>query len=224
MLATESAHRTYQVERVDAFASRELFRQVARLHVDSIHSGIMEALGPNFVATVYQQLSKQPDVVTFVAIRDGEVLGFVTGSSNTADLLKKLGLRGGLRLAFAACTNAWRPRLARKGLQTLQYFFRPTSEASATETGASKPDHAHAELLAIAVAEEARDQGVGKALVRAFEDELQSHGSARDYFVTTNEEEVGSNAFYLRSGFVLLGKRPHHDLVLNVYKKELTPC
>lgn len=224
MPVAEGLERTYRIERVSASTSPRLFQQLAKLHIDSIHGGILEALGPNFVASLYRQLGKRCDVLMFTALQEDRVIGFVAGSSNVRCSLRNLGIAGFGALAISACGSAWRPSLVWKVLRTAGYFLRQPDGRAAEplEDGASDP--ARAELLAIAVAEEARGLGVGSALVTALEEEFQNSASAGEYFVSTNREEIGSNAFYRASGFTLVGQKRHHDLMLNIYKKKLAEC
>lgn len=221
MPAADVLERTYRIERVNASTTRGLFQQLAKLHIDSIHGGILEALGPNFVMSLYRQLARGSDVLMFAALQEGRAIGFVTGSSNVRRSLRNIGIAGFGALAVAACASAWQPSLLWKVLRTARYFIRRTdgSPAGSVADGASEP--ARSELLAIAVAEEARGLGVGTALMTALEQQFQDCANAGEYFVSTNREEIGSNAFYRASGFTLVGLKRHHDLMLNIYKKEL---
>jgi ribosomal protein S18 acetylase RimI-like enzyme len=214
---------SFRIEKIDATTRLELFEELANLHANSIHGGIMEALGPDFLASFYRQLSKGDEVLMYAARRDHKTIGFVAGSVNVMRSLRNIGVIGFAKLAIAGGSNAWQPRLFRAALQTIGYFFRRT-EGRIVGTSKEASDPARAELLAIAVAEEARGQGVGKSLVNALEQELQSHGRRRGYFVSTNEDEIGSNAFYRATGFTFVGQKRHHDLMLNVYKKDFEQC
>jgi ribosomal protein S18 acetylase RimI-like enzyme len=214
-------HQAVRIERIDAATEPELFQQLASLHARSIHGGIMEALGPNFLTLFYQQLSKCNEILMYAARRDERTLGFVAGSVNVMRSVTNIGVIGFAKLALAVCANAWRPNLIRKALQTIGYFFRRTEGGAANPAAVEASNPARSELLAIAVTEEARGQGIGKSLVNALERELQNRGDPRSYFVSTNQDEFGSNAFYQAAGFTLVGQKRHHDLKLNVYKKEL---
>jgi ribosomal protein S18 acetylase RimI-like enzyme len=217
----EFLHQTFRVEKLDSRAPRRMFRELAKLHIDSIHGGIMEALGEPFLASLYNQLSKQEEVFTYLAVRDHAIIGFVVGTINVGSLIRRIGWFGMARLALAAYANVWRPHVLRKALQTLGYFFRRPNGRIVEDVVSETADRVRAELLAIAVAAEARGQGVGRTLVENLEGAFLNWSDATRYFVSTNREEIGSNAFYRSAGFKLIGQKPHHDLILNVYQKDL---
>jgi ribosomal protein S18 acetylase RimI-like enzyme len=214
-------HHSVQIEKLHAASPVELFQQLANLHVNSIHGGILEALGPHFLTSLYQQLSKRNEVLMYAARRDHKTIGFVVGSVNLMDSVKNIGVFGFAKLAFAGCASVWRPSLLLKILQTAGYFFRRTDAATQDSTIDEASDPARSELLAIAVAEERRGQGVGRSLIDALERDLHDRSDRSEYFVSTNQNEIGSNIFYRAAGFTLVGQKRHHDLTLNVYKKEL---
>jgi len=215
-----SLHQTFRIERLGPASPAAQFQQMAKLHVESIHGGIMEALGPHFLASLYEQLSRRSEVLMYAARRDQQTIGFVAATINLLDSLKNIGVIGLVRLALAGAANLWRPRLLKRVFQTAGYFFRRIdSDATRLIEDASDPERS--ELLAIAVAENARGQGIGTSLVYALEKDLQSRGRRHEYFVSTNCDETGSNAFYRAAGFTFVGQKRHHELMLNVYKKEL---
>jgi ribosomal protein S18 acetylase RimI-like enzyme len=184
-----------------------------------IHKGVLEALGPEFVATVYRELSRNQGVLLYAAFREAKLVGFLAGSPNVRRSLRAMGMTGAFRIGARALLQVWRPRLFKQMLQSAGYFFhRP--KVVETPLSAELPAGDHAELLAIAVGLEMQGQGVGRSLIDAFEHDLRKAGHIRRYFVSTNSQEVGSNAFYQAAGFTLVGQKPHHELVLNVYKKD----
>lgn len=224
MSASGTAGRTYRLKRLDSSASAQLFGQLGTIHIDSIRDGILGALGSRFVAALYRCLSESNDVLIFVALLEDKVIGFVLGSANVMRSLKSIGLIGFSYLALRACANGWRPKVFLKILQSCAYFFRKADDAVAG-LKAKKASHPNrAELLAIAVDKNSRGLGVGKSLVTALEAEFQKRVRGGEYFVSTNLKEIGSNAFYRASGFTLVGHKSHHEMMLNIYKKELLPC
>jgi ribosomal protein S18 acetylase RimI-like enzyme len=214
-------HLTFLIERLGPASPAERFRQLAKLHVESIHGGIMEALGPQFLASLYEQLSRRSEVLMYAAQRDRQTVGFLAATINLMDSLRNIGLIGLVRLALAGAANLWRPRLLKKVFQTTGYFFRGIGCGDTARLIEEASDPERSELLAIAVAKEARGQGIGTSLVDALERDLQRQGRRHQYFVSANCDETGSNAFYRTAGFTLVGQKRHHDLMLNVYKREL---
>jgi ribosomal protein S18 acetylase RimI-like enzyme len=213
---------SHRIERIAGSAPLELFQELGNLHVSLIHKGVLEALGPRFVSAVYRELSRDKGLLIYAAFKETELVGFLAGSVNVMRSLRALGVAGVLRIGTKALGQLWRPRLLKQVLQSAGYFFhRPDTKAP--DSSVDPATAGHAELLAIAVAPEMQGQGVGKSLISAFEEDLRKSGDIRRYFVSTNSAEAGSNAFYQAAGFALSGQKPHHDLVLNVYVKNLGP-
>lgn len=211
---------SHKIERVDASTAGGLFQELGELHVSAIHEGVLEALGPGFVGTVYQQLSKDRGVFIYTARREGTLVGFLAGSINVARSLRAIGSGGLVRLVAAAALHLWRPRLLKQVIDAAGYFFQRGGPGDERMAAASAGDRA--ELLAIAVIPEAHGQGIGKSLIGAFEQDLRDAGDVRRYFVSTNSTETGSNAFYRSAGFQFIGQRPHHRILCSVYAKNLT--
>ena len=216
-----SPPQTFRIERLGPASPAARFQQLAKLHVESIHGGIMEALGPHFLASLYEQLSRRSEVLMYAARRDQQTIGFVAATINLMDSLKNIGVVGLVRLALAGAANLWRPRMLKKVFQTAGYFFRRIDSGDTARLIEDASDPERSELLAIAVAEDARGQGIGTSLVDALEKDFQNRCGRHEYFVSTNRDEIGSNAFYRAAGFTLVGQKRHHDLMLNVYKREL---
>jgi ribosomal protein S18 acetylase RimI-like enzyme len=208
---------SHRIQRIAASASHELFRELGNIHVSFIREGVLEALGPAFVATVYRELSRDDGLLIYAASQEAKVVGFLVGSMNVMRSLRAIGAPGALRIGARAFLQLWRPRLLKQVVQSAGYFFH---RANVGVLSGPADGGDHAELLAIAVASEMQGLGVGKSLVGAFEDDLQKAGHVRQYFVSTNSKEVASNAFYQAAGFTLIGQKSHHNLVLNVYMKD----
>jgi len=101
-------------------------------------------------------------------------------------------------------------------IETLLYPFR----SSPGKNTASKALLLPAELLSVAVAENARGQGVGKRLVDVFEDLLLEWGYGTEYRVVTHEADPDSNSFYSSLGFRRAGSFRHHDHIMSAYIKD----
>jgi GNAT superfamily N-acetyltransferase len=204
------------VSRLDT-GDAESCREAAKLHMAEIHYGLLPFLGPRFLARLYQGLAATPGAPVWLARDQGRVIGFLAGCTDIHVAYRHLMIRHAFSLALAAGSALYRPVVLRKIPALFLYprCHRPAADASApsTESGAH--------LLAIAVTQEAQGRGVGKQLVRCFEDFLSAHG-VREYRVATNAEEPASNAFYPALGFQPCGSMRHHALTLRLYKKLLS--
>jgi GNAT superfamily N-acetyltransferase len=94
-------------------------------------------------------------------------------------------------------------------------------------TTVQSPPPTSSELLAIAVARDARGKGIGRSLIATFESWLlenthDSRPTTLDYTVATSATDPVSNAFYQACGFTLAGEFTHHGNRMNEYQKAVT--
>jgi ribosomal protein S18 acetylase RimI-like enzyme len=208
---------SFTVCRLDGRDSSQPFEEIAVLHSNSIHGGVLPLLGRDFLSALYREIAKSRwGSVHIARARDGTLLGFIVGTRDVYRCARGFTAGGYLRILGLLMRRVWSVPIASKLLDSLAYPFR-SSSAPASEPIAS-PKH-RAELLAIAVSEAARGQGVGRALVLAYEKTLV--GEVAQYLVSTNTTEKESNAFYQAMGFERAGQKRHHDLLIQVYTKQV---
>jgi len=205
------------VRRLSRLDSEAVFREIAGLHAEQIQGGVLPLLGTSFLATLYREIARSKWGTVHQATFNGRTAGFVAGTANIWSCAFGFTPSGYLRLGSILAVRVWHPDVARKFLGALAYPFRGPSTPSADNL--QRQDKDRAELLAIAVASEAQGRGVGRALVGAFEATLR--GKATSYSVATNAEDAQSNAFYQAVGFKKAGQKHHHDLLIQIYIKEL---
>lgn len=210
---------SFIVRRLDGHDSPQLFEQISILHGELIHGGVLPLLGNGFLSVLYREIAKSRWGSVHVALEDESILGFLVGAQDVYRCARSFTPGGYLKLFGLLMTRMWRPAVLSKLFDSLAYPFRSCSTPTGT-TAAPPPRH-RAELLSIAVAKKAQGRGVGKALVRAFEATML--GQVTQYAVTTNASEADSNAFYIAMGFESVGQKRHHDLILQVYTKQLRP-
>ena len=192
---------------------RDLFRQVARLHSRSIHHGVLPQLGLRFLTEVYAAVAHSDHGIVLV-VKEGEmILGFVAGTIRLKRLYLGILLKRGWCLFAAVGMRFRQVSLWKKMWSVLSFPGRQTRPQVKYSGGP--------ELLAIAVTEDQRRTGLGSQLLQAFENELRERSAGRTYSVATNAAEAVSNRFYEKSGFHPIGKMAHHQLVLQLYLKEL---
>lgn len=195
------------VERVQPMGKRHA-RSAAILHRAGIPTGFLSSLGEGFLRQIYAAMPAAPAGFGYVWEEiDGRVLGFVACAESTGQLYKQALLRRGVPMAAALLPRCLRPSILRRLWETLRY---------PSEVGESLPA---AELLSIAVSEEARGQGVGTALVAAAFDEFRRRNIAR-VKVAVGADNEAANRFYRRCGFRLVRSRMHHGRPMNLYVRK----
>ena len=189
----------------------ELCREAARLHINSIHLGLLPLLGRNFLSKMYLGIAVAPQSGVWAIVDSGNFIGFIAGCASVQKTYRWIVLNYGLSLAIAAGLTLVRFDVLRKLYSIICYPFRRHS-------GQAKTLPIEAELLAIAIAKSEYGKGYGRQLVNIFEVTLREWG-VREYRVLTNSAEASSNAFYLATGFIPSGTIGHHALTLQVYEK-----
>lgn len=206
-----------RIERLSPSHPKDVFGQIARLHVQEIHHGLLPLLGLPFVARMYYEMSRAPRTGVWAALEDGEVLGFIAGCADVGRTHRAMLLRRGPVFALLALRALLRPTVLRRLPAMLLYPLRVGA------VGEAEPTVPHAELLAIAVDRRSHRRGLGHRLVEVFEQALREWDVRGSYQVLTNVEEVASNRFYRKLGLEPHGTVRHHDLLLQRYTKQLTP-
>jgi ribosomal protein S18 acetylase RimI-like enzyme len=167
---------------------------MGRLHATEIDEGFLPTLGARFLTRLYRRIVRSPASFAFVADDGSALVGFVAGTENLRGLYREFAMRDGAVAGFNAA-----PRLVRswrRVLETLRYpMSSPTS--SPTSGGRELPD---AELIAIAVARDARGRGVGRALVGATTAEFARRGVDRARVVAAADNRAAI-ALYRACGF-----------------------
>jgi ribosomal protein S18 acetylase RimI-like enzyme len=207
---------SFVVQRLSGHDSIEVFRRIANLHAELIRGGVLPLLGESFLTNLYREIAHSKRGSVHQAVLHGQVVGFVAGASDIWRCALGLTFSGYLRLASLLALRIWRPEIMWRFFDSLAYPFR---RPAAPQPSLPAQDKHRAELLAIAVTGDAQGRGVGSALVSAFEETLR--GRTAFYFVTTNSADTRSNAFYGAVGFEKAGQKRHHDLLIQIYTKQL---
>jgi ribosomal protein S18 acetylase RimI-like enzyme len=168
------------------FATEADASAMARLHATEIGEGFLPTLGTRFLTLLYRRIIRSASSFAFVADRGKGVVGFAAGAENLAALYRSFLLRDG---AVAVLVSA--PQLARSWRRVLETLRYPAQEA-----GELPP----AELIAIAVAREARGFGLGHLLVDAVTAEFASRG-VREARVVAGADNERALRLYRTCGF-----------------------
>lgn len=169
---------------------RDVYQQVARLHVDNINKGFLATLGTGFVSLMYQAIDEAPASVLLVEEREGRVVGFVAGGCGMGAIYKRM-LRSPIRLGLALLPSVIRPRRVLRILEILRY-----------SRGHSLPSNLPAaELLSIAVDASCRGQRIAERLYRRLESHFLEQG-VPSFRVIVGQALAPAHQFYVRMGAV----------------------
>src|SRR6476620_4532797 len=119
---------------------RDLYRQVAELHVGSIDRGFLATLGVDVVSRMYRAIDEARESVLLVDVRDDRVVGFVSGGIGMGPIYRRM-LRYPFQLGWSLLPSLLHPRRLVRILEILQYS-RGTNQPSGLP---------EAELLSMAV-------------------------------------------------------------------------
>jgi ribosomal protein S18 acetylase RimI-like enzyme len=177
---------------------REVYRQVAQLHVANIDQGFLSSLGTSFLALLYEAIDTNESSVLLVARDGGRVVGFVAGTLGMLPIYRQL-LRRAPRLAWALLPALLSPR---KLLKIAEIVFI----GKKTQTIADLPD---AELLSIVVDPAERGKGHADQLYGALIAAFAQRGLSRFRIVVGTSLHT-AHRFYARQGAQAVGQVEVH--------------
>lgn len=183
--------------------------QVAAIHLQSIHHGVLCALGPQFMARLYEGIAAHPQSSVWVAVRSGRVLGFCAYTRNVSAMYRDVILSNFWTLARFALPQGLRWRVIRQALDVLCYPFRRTVK--------SMPQ---AEVLSIALDPAAQGGGVGSRLLQAAMEQARLDGEPLLRVMVGSDLETARH-FYERLGFEHVGDLTQHGDTLCVYTRRV---
>ena len=176
----------------------------ARMHRAALAGGFFVGLGDRFMRGYHRTFVTSPAGIGLVAERNGQIIGFVTGTVDEATHYRHvvrrdrwaLGARGAMALAArpAEFVRFVRTRAFRyaRGIVRLSRGPLPAAGGGRKKRGV---------LSHLVVAEAERGCGVGAVLLCAFEDTARAQG-ARDLRLVASGDNHRAHAFYERSGWV----------------------
>ncbi len=187
---------------------------VAKLHRLALPNGFLSTLGDGFLGALYLGIGKAPKSVVWVAVSDNnEVLGFVSGTCNVKSCYKSVLSTSFFQLGWNAIPSLIHLSIWKRIWETLMYPFKTE------KTSVDNDEHTCAELLSIAVSEEARGMGLGRALVNKLEASFIEWEHLNRYQVVTDALDSRSNGFYEGIGFTFQKKFFHHSHPMHRYYK-----
>lgn len=187
----------------------------ARLHVEALPHGFFPRLGVGFMRAYYRSFQTSPYAVALVSTVDGDRAGVLVGTVDDDSHYKFMARRPWLLAPAALAALIVRPRLAGWFLRTrLRRYARGVVRIVRSSTpapnGASPAASGRGVLTHLAVLEEHRSSGVGRALVHEFVRQATAAG-ATQLDVTTRADGGGAAGFYEALGWERVATRRDAD-------------
>jgi glycosyltransferase involved in cell wall biosynthesis/ribosomal protein S18 acetylase RimI-like enzyme len=102
-------------------ATRADVPQMAAMHATVMTKAFLPLLGEAFLRRFFLALVEDPDSPTFVAERDGEVIGYTSASISVRDFRRRFVRQYGPRAAIAAAPRLLRPGVLRRARELYRY-------------------------------------------------------------------------------------------------------
>ena len=189
---------------------RSHVRDVARLHCESL-TGLVSELGPSAARAFHAGCvgAGAGSARGFVAIEDGKLAGFVSGSIQPGEMRREILRRNPFgTLAGLAVGILRSPR----ALVSLVKSFRGPDEGSY--------DEGSAELTYLVVDTGFRGAGIGHRLVEAFTEAMREAG-APSYELSVDDVNSRAATFYEGLGFRLVGRYREFGIAHRRYRLDL---
>jgi ribosomal protein S18 acetylase RimI-like enzyme len=172
---------------------KDEYCKLATLHLNAFNDFFLTSLGERFLKAYYKaSLYNSESLAVCATDQYGLIQGFCIGCVESKGYHKRLLFHNFLALMFEAIVIFFStPKALIRLLKNLD------------KTSNMKDSGNYSELLSIAVSPSFKDMGVGKSLLRLFEEEARKRGCKKVALTTdcNNNEPVIS--FYKRSGYEL---------------------
>ncbi len=167
------------------------YLQIARLHAKSIDQGFLSTLGEDFLAILYESIDTVSGPVLLTEIKNGRVIGFISGACSLAPIYKRMLLKWP-RLVVALLPVLLHPKKLIKVFELLWHTFSKDTDQN------SLPKF---ELLSIAVENAERRGGVAyrlyQRLIKCANDQKLDA-----FKIVVGYELKAAHEFYLRMGAI----------------------
>lgn len=186
-------------ERLDAGVSPLDLATLATLHREAITDGFLATLGDRFLCEIYKTVCTSEHATVFVERREGQIVGFIAGSTSTRAVYREFVRMAGFSAAFAILPKLFSWRVLKRVVETALY---PSKGASGVES--------EAEVLNFCVDADQRGRGVGQRLFAALVEDFNSRGLDRVRIVTGTDQK-SAQRFYDSAGARLVGETQVHQ-------------
>lgn len=169
------------------------YDSLAKIHLLAFNDFFLTTLGYGFLKTYYQACLKNKESIAVCAANEnGEIIGFGIGCFHSRGFHKRLLLANFTKFSIQALRILFTNPKA---------IFRLINNLDKNSN--KKDDGNYTELLSIGVSSDYKNLGIGKELIKAFEQEAIKKGSRKIALTTDylNNDQIIS--FYNKAGYIV---------------------
>lgn len=185
---------------------------LADIHLDAFHGFFLSSLGKRFLDAYYSAALNCDETIAVCAIdENGQIQGFATGCIRSKGYHKRLILNHFFTFLYQGLILLFTNPMA---LLRLSLNLDKISD--------EKDDGNYAELISIGVSHTYKSLGIGKVLIKNFEEEVKRRGAERITLTTDYYQNDKVVAFYLHTDykifyeFTAFPKRRMYKLIKNL--------
>ncbi len=181
--------------------------RVAELHEAAMGNSLWAKLGRRFLTELYRGLIDNPRFLGFVYVEDGQVGGFIAGSTDAEAMMREVFQSRWIVLGLASLPNALKPAVIRHLVHTARYF-----DASGADV--------KAESLFCSFVPNLRGKRVSGHINKVLFDDMLARG-IQAVKITTETNNEGANRQLLSWGFESRGTFTFYGKEMVTYVLEL---
>jgi ribosomal protein S18 acetylase RimI-like enzyme len=181
-------------------SQKEIYRQVAHLHVANLDQGFLATMGVGFLAELYRAIDKCPQSVLIVKCEQGKVVGFVSGLAAPMSVVYRRLMRRFLIWSMPLFPVLGSPARMSRVVEILRY-----AKSESPHLDLPTP-----ELLSIVVASDCRGKGVAESMYADLIDYFRQVQVAK-FKIVVGEKLLPAQRFYDRMGALPLAEMELHQ-------------
>jgi len=167
---------------------KNIYKEVAKLHIKSMEQGFMPTLGESFLSLLYESIDADPNSVLIIETKNEKVIGFVTGGSGMGSIYRQMLIRW-FRLTCTLVPNLLNPLKLKKILEIVFNTSKTKTEFINCKN----------ELFSISVSKEYRGLAVSERLYEKLCQWFVGNG-VNSFKIVVGESLIRANGFYRKMG------------------------
>lgn len=180
---------------------------LVKLHLKAFPNFFLSSLGSNFLKIFYSSIIKNDNSILKGIFEDNELIAFAVGSKKSKSFYSKLFIQNFFVFGFVLA-----PILTTSPLKIFRLI------KSFLNFNGNKDESSNAILLSIGVDPDKQGQGLGKIVLKEFENDA-FYFNDTIILTTDNVNNSKVNSFYLSNGYILLKTFFQGNRAMNFYYK-----